>query len=328
MTFNHKPIFKTIFGSQLYGTATPESDSDFKGVFVPDVDSLLLQQAPKCLHENTKQGNAGKNTKDDVDFESYSLHYFLEMDCKGETATIDMLHAPMEYWITYDIHWLYLHNSRSMFYTKNMSAFLGYCKTQAAKYGVKGSRMAAAGEAIKFLHSEIFLRGFSAPITKISDVWDKLPEGEHLIKSTTETPNKNQDSRCWEVCNRKIMGDTKLPYALEMMKKFYDSYGERAKMAEENKGIDWKAISHAFRAGLQLKEIYETGDLVFPLRDAEFLMNLKMGVPHYKDDRVGEALEQLIAEVEQLAAASKYPEKVDRTYWDKYLLEVYNVVWR
>jgi hypothetical protein len=41
--------------------------------------------------------------------------------------------------------------------------------------------------------------------------------------------------------------------------KFYDDYGHRAKLASENKNVDWKAISHALRAAIQTKEILTTG---------------------------------------------------------------------
>ena len=37
----HKIIFKTLVGSQAYGTATPQSDQDFKGVFIQHPDDIL-----------------------------------------------------------------------------------------------------------------------------------------------------------------------------------------------------------------------------------------------------------------------------------------------
>ena len=35
-------IMKTVFGSHLYGLSTPESDMDFKGVFVPTAREIIL----------------------------------------------------------------------------------------------------------------------------------------------------------------------------------------------------------------------------------------------------------------------------------------------
>lgn len=36
-----KPLFASVTGSKLYGTNTPESDTDFKGIALPDVDQLI-----------------------------------------------------------------------------------------------------------------------------------------------------------------------------------------------------------------------------------------------------------------------------------------------
>jgi DnaJ-domain-containing protein 1 len=119
------------------------------------------------------------------------------------------------------------------------------------------------------------------------------------------------------------MADTKLWYARDCIQKFYDSYGERARQAERNEGIDWKAVSHAFRAGYQLKEIYETGDLKYPLKDAQYILEIKQGKYHYQNDNIAERLESLIAGIESLCAASKYPDKADREFWDEWLVSLY-----
>jgi predicted nucleotidyltransferase len=37
-------IVEMRFGSHLYGTATPESDLDFKGVYLPEARDILLQR--------------------------------------------------------------------------------------------------------------------------------------------------------------------------------------------------------------------------------------------------------------------------------------------
>jgi len=88
-----KTIVNMIFGSHLYGTDTPKSDKDFKGVFMPNYKDVLLGNIPKSINTSTNQNNI-KNSSDDVDTETYSLHYFLKLACQGETVALDMLHAP------------------------------------------------------------------------------------------------------------------------------------------------------------------------------------------------------------------------------------------
>lgn len=48
-----KELVRMKFGSHLYGTATPESDTDIKGVFLPELRDLLLARAPRHQHTST-----------------------------------------------------------------------------------------------------------------------------------------------------------------------------------------------------------------------------------------------------------------------------------
>ena len=69
-----RTIVECKFGSQLYGTATPESDLDLKGVHLPSGRDILLQRGNNVITHNTSDV---KNGPDDVDFESFTLlHYF------------------------------------------------------------------------------------------------------------------------------------------------------------------------------------------------------------------------------------------------------------
>jgi predicted nucleotidyltransferase len=69
----NKIIFRCKFGSDLYGTNTENSDVDYKSVFIPDGKDLILQKAAKHLQNNTKDNDITKNSKDDIDDESFSI---------------------------------------------------------------------------------------------------------------------------------------------------------------------------------------------------------------------------------------------------------------
>lgn len=77
---------------------------------------------------------------DDVDVEIYSLHYFIHLACQGETVALDMLHAPDEMIEVSSPLWEEIVKLRDRFYTKNLRAFIGYARRQAAKYGINGTR--------------------------------------------------------------------------------------------------------------------------------------------------------------------------------------------
>lgn len=307
-------IVKMTFGSHLYGTANESSDKDFKGIFMPSKEQILLGRIPKSLTFNTKKDNGSKNSPDDVDTELYSLHYFIDLACKGETVAMDMLHAPKEALLETSDIWDAIIAERERFYTKNLNAFVGYARRQAGKYGIKGSRLNDAKRVLDFIQDKSlpFIR-----LVKLKDgeIWDALPDGEHIFK---HEPDEN-GIRMYEVCGRKCGETSTLEYLGKMVKHFYDAYGARAEQAAKNEGIDWKAVSHAFRAAFQIKEILTKGTITFPLEEAEFLRQVKEGKLHYRDE-IAPKLDALMDEVEALSAKSDLPERADREYWDGFIV--------
>ncbi len=315
-------IFKTIFGSHLYGTDSESSDKDYKGIFLPTLDEVYLGKILKSIKADTNKSNT-KNTSEDEDIEIYSLHYFIELACKGETVALDMLHAPANCWIKSTPTWERLVENREMFYTKNLSAFIGYARRQASKYGIKGSRLNAAKEVMDFLKKEMELYGIttSYAYVKLEQVWDRLPTGEHIHfhESSVEAKRKFRE---YEVCGRRVQETATLQYAYEMFKTFHDAYGHRAREAAQNKNVDWKAVSHAIRAAFQVKEIMTEGTIIFPLKEAGFIKQVKNGKLDYTTV-VAPKLEELIDECEVLSAESSLPEKVNRVFWNNFIIDVY-----
>lgn len=305
------------FGSHLYGTDGPESDVDYKGIYMPTREQILLNRIPRSASYHSKQTKKEgvRNTAEDVDIEIFSLHHFIDLACKGETVAVDMLHAPKG-WPVWDSDiWAHLQRLRSKFYTKNLKAFVGYARKQAAKYGIKGSRLNDAKRVLDFFESYVHSPDPAASTVKIAGMWNMLPEGEHIHKLTEEKP------RMYQVCGKKLQETVTAHYAYDVIKKFYDAYGERAEMAAKNEGIDWKAVSHAMRAAVQVCELMSRGTITFPLVQAELIRNIKLGKYDYKT-QVGPLLELYMDQCEKLSAMSGLPNAVNRTYWDSWLLEV------
>ena len=308
---DNKMIVKMIFGSHLYGTATEESDQDFKGVFLPTREQILLGRIPKSYNEITKKGSATKNRPDDVDTEIYSLHYFIELACQGQTVALDMLHAPDKMLLVCSPIWAAITLNKEKFYTKNLKAFVSYARRQSAKYGVKGSRLNDAGKVVYFLrtlHSHVPLK----------DVWNLLPKGEHI--HFLEYFHHPDELRQYQVVGKRFQETARVGYVLPILERFYDAYGKRAQMAANNEGIDWKAISHAFRAAYQVRQLLTEGNITFPLKEAKFLTDIKQGKVDYTT-QASPILEGLMDEVEKLSEMSDLPEKADRKYWDRFIID-------
>ncbi len=303
-----------VFGSHLYGTDTPESDRDYKGIFMPSKREIYLGKIPKSLQENTKKNSDTKNSPADIDTEVYSLHYFLQLACEGQTVALDMLHCPKELLLESSCIWEALVKNRHLFYTKDLNAFVGYARKQAAKYGIKGSRL---NDAKRVLESLKYYKNRYGNL-KLTNIWGDLPEGEHIIK---HPPDEAHELRLYEVCGKKLQETASIEYTIPIIERFYQNYGDRAIKAAQNIGIDWKAVSHAFRAAFQVKSILTKGEIIFPLQEASFLKDVKAGKLDYQSI-VAPKLDNLMDKLEELSAKSLLPKKVNRKYWDEFLISV------
>lgn len=330
-----KTVIKSYFGSHLYGTSTPESDVDYKEIFIPDARQIMTDSVKNHMTLNTNDSSQ-RNTKDDIDHELFSLKQFLKLCSKGETVALDMLHTPPEMIVASDLPqvWEFIYANRARFYTTDMKAYLGYVRKQAAKYGVKGSRMAALREVVEVLdktENEDFdpeWQGATAMSqrkirVRVGTLTSVLPVNE-FCQWINAKDDKGGDQVFYEVLGRKFQTSI----SVEMMKtsvyKMWKEFGDRARQAEQNDGIDWKALSHALRGGFQLEEIYSTGDLKYPLKSAKLLKEVKAGNIPFKE--VQQLLESVVGNVERLAEVARkngMPSEPDMKFWDDFVEKVY-----
>jgi hypothetical protein len=198
--------------------------------------------------------------------------------------------------------------NKHRFYTRNLQAFIGYARKQAAKYGIKGSRLNAIRNLIELLEK------YNAS-TKMTEIWNELPVDEHCHMLGLNQNNILQ----YQICGKIFQQTAATGYVLNAMQRFEEQYGRRARDAAENKNLDWKALSHAMRAALQVKELLTSNTITFPLKNAEYLRNVKLGIYDYSTT-VAPNLEDAIREVELLSEHSDLPEKVDRDFWDGFIV--------
>jgi len=314
-----KKIVRMVFGSHMYGLDTPNSDIDYKGIYLPHLDDLLLGTVSKSISFSTGDDES-RNGAGDIDDDWYSLGEFMKLATKGETMAIDMLHVNPDM-VTVELDpefgwiWELLVANREKFYSRNLNAYMGYVKKQAAKYGLKGSRIAAMREAIEVL--SIVDEGVT-----LKQIWNYLPENEFAQKISKVNEKNQQVSNFYEVNMKKYQDTNLVSYTVERIQLALNSYGERAMLAEKNEGVDWKALSHALRAGYQLRSILINGTFSYPLKETDFIAEVKAGDCDYKNV-VSPALEGLIAEIDNLVLESDLPEKCNVKHWNKWLIDVY-----
>lgn len=312
-----KKLFETRFGSHVYGTSTPESDTDYKGIFIPAARDILLQRAAKTsVSRNTKKDDRAKNTNADVDIELFTLQSFIRLCAEGQTVAIDMLFTPEEFWVERSAVWNVIISERHRLVHRGVSAFVGYCQTQAAKYGIKGSRIRTIKEAISFLSDY----PNDTKLYELRDDLKKFDFMEHIAWPMIKGPN-GVESLHWEVCGRKIAMTANVKYTRDIFQRIYDQYGHRAKMAETNDGVDWKALYHAVRVCGEAKELLSTGHVTFPRPEAKLLLDIRNKYMEYAE--VAEMIESGIEEVKGLQRVSTLPDQIDTAYWEDFIVDIY-----
>lgn len=121
-----------------------------KGVYLPSKREIILGTYSDTRNSTTGE-NDSKNSKDDVDVELYSLRKFFKMLRNGDTAALELLHTPEELIVEKHPIWDELVAQKDKFVSKKINAMIGYARQQAAKYGIKGSRMGELNTVIQVL---------------------------------------------------------------------------------------------------------------------------------------------------------------------------------
>ena len=340
-----KILFKCYSGSRLYGTNGENSDVDIKGVFLPELNDLILGKAPKHYVSTTGKNNE-KNGKDDVDETYYSLHYFLDLAAKGDTNAIDILFAYTNYEavIIDSPIWSEIIDNIDKIITKNVKAYLGYCKSQCIKYSVKGEKLKNFIEFEKFLKEYLEYKNdcgeYITLFTALSNEFDfsvkDLPEiGMRKKLEFSATDVFDFGDHCYfdvalnkekylSISDVKFQLDENIMNVLRKINKVIASYGKRAEASANNNGVDWKAISHCVRVLFQVEELLTTNKITFPLKEAEFIKSIKYNKSNMTYDEIIELIEKKIGLIDNnLLPNSNLREKADYKWIEKFILKQY-----
>ena len=316
-------ILEVKFGSHLYGTNTENSDLDLKGIYLPTAKEIILGNYKKTVTTTRPKQEFERNNKDDVDIEIFSLDRFLDLLVQGQTVALDLLFAPPQSYTFHTGDGLDLMsmviNNREELLNKNVNAFVGYAKQQAAKYGQKGFRIHALRSILELLKS------WEGKAYRVGDCdlehWIPSCGNEHIKIEYLKSP-KGVLEPYLNVCDKKIAFHSTIKYALEHIQRRFDEYGKRALMAEKNEGIDWKALSHAVRVNSEAKELLETSKITFPRPDKDLLLRIKLGKMDYKE--VANLIEKGLEDLKEASANSKLRGKPNREWADNFIYEIYS----
>jgi hypothetical protein len=281
-----KLIFKCKAGSHLYGTNTPLSDIDYRGVFIPDERYFY-----GCLL-STEQYEDKKN--DETYFE---IRKFLHLALDSNPNIIELLFVPEKMWEVATDEWLLIHQNRNLFLSKKAKyTFLGYAHSQFKR--IKTHRNWLLHPPLKEPAPEDY--GLSRE-TRMSD--DDLGAFESLQSQ----PNHI-------IVSEDLMKLVTKNKAYKNARREWDSYQtwkknrnpERAKL-EEKFGYDTKHASHLIRLISEGEELLLNGTITFPRPDAKYLLEIRSGALSY--DQLYREMEVYEEKFEMYYKTSKLPDK-------------------
>jgi hypothetical protein len=333
-------LFKTIVGSQAYGTNTPESDIDYKGVYVQSVDTVLSMNGYK---------EQITITDDEV---YYDIKRFLELLAVGNPTVLELLWAPEECIVykhpVFDI----LIENRDAFLTKQCAkSFGGYALSQIRK--AQGLNKKQNWEKDKVVKKEpldfvyTVIDGNTHPIKKFL-------EANGYIQEYCGLTNLNHMRDCYALYYdefnhgyKGIIGEKSNELRLSSIPKsekekaivYYnkDSYSRHCKDYKEyvqwlanrneqrytevkghNQKIDGKNLMHCVRLVETAVEILTEGTINVKRKNADKLLKIRRG--EFSLDEIIISAKKNIVLLDELYKTCNLPDSVDEALLDELVI--------
>ena len=315
----HQLLYLAKSGSHLFGTATPHSDLDVKGVFLPSRASLYLQSAPQQFTRNTNGSGSGvKNSSADVDVTVWSLQFWLKLLLRGDINAVSLLFAHTNRDAVLggtDAAFLErlaaLEPARLL--SRNLAGMMGFAYSQAIKYTEKGRHVRALGVAIEHLE-----RAGSGLVGDVAPTILAAVADDTLVRARVG----EQGAAQLVVLEKVFDATAKAAWALGPLRALEAGYGKRSRLAADS-GVDFKAFSHSLRVLEEIRQLHATGRVVYPHEPAfaEVMRDVKLG--RYGYDALVAMLDAKLDEARRAEPSSVLPETVDAGYAEAFLLSLY-----
>lgn len=303
-------LYKCLFGSRLFGIHSPESDYDYKEIFLPSRDDILLGRTVLTSREQTIITDVSGKEKQ-IDIERMSLQKFMEGIKVGEHNAVSILFSftNSDAIIESNPRWSGVTSVRSQLVSKNIRKSLGFMNDQINKYSNRGLKVSVLKDFLKiskdFDDKKIMLR--------YKDEINLFVSSDDSGLSSLSTDSDNVTHL--EICGKKYPLTAKVSGAKELFNKEFSIYSERAKEASENQeNVDWKGVSHCLRVSSEVLQILSSGEVKFPSKDADFLKSVKDG--EFELSEVLPKIEKAFQACENSSRSSNLRKMVDGDFVD------------
>lgn len=271
-------------GSTLYGTTTPDSDVDYKHIYLPKFEDILLGKRIKN-EQITTGNNHSKNGADDEDKEYVAIQTFMDDFFDGQSYALEIAFGIKnksiefkEYDDTYFSSYV-IEILINKFLTRDVKSMVGFAYSQAIKYGLKGNRL----RAFEYFTNSLDDYDQDIKLSEIENL-DSIID-DKFIKRDEYIVNEDEEYEpCLDVGGKIYPLHIKVSTAKRRAEKAIQKYGERSKKAIDS-GVDWKSLHHALRVSFQTVELLLDGTITLPLIEYvnKCVMEVKLGKADYKE---------------------------------------------
>jgi len=293
---NFKLIFSCFGGSKLYGTSTPLSDTDERGVFIP---------SEEYFYGFLKKTEQYEDKSEDTSY--LEIRKFLHLASQNNPNVIELLWVPDNMYLNATKEWEKIVENRHLFIsTKAKFTFSGYAHSQFKR--IKNHRGYLLNPPKKKPIPEDFgLTGRSLMSDDDMGTYETVKEVVEVVGDLRSLVTKSK--------------------AYKNAKREWDSYEnwkknrnpERA-ILEEKYGFDVKHAQNLYRLITEGEELLTTGNITFPRPDAEFLLEIRNG--KYSYDQMLAILENYDQKFEELYQSSKLQKSADVKKIDELCIKI------
>jgi predicted nucleotidyltransferase len=258
-------LFLYISGSHFFNLNSPNSDIDFRAIYLPSSEDFYMKnkkETHKILTYTTN--DTGQNNNDDVDLAITSLPRFLELLRDGDFNMMETLFCPEDKIIIDTPIMKEIRNFKHNILVKDASSFLGFFRKEYKKYGININHHSYRCDFLKFVKSLSLKRGI-----RLEDHWDSIVDyqkknSSHFTLTKTKTGSNNY-IKTINIGNRLYQCRKKITYVIEQLELSLKKAGHRQKKMAET-GKEFKGLYHAQRLLFEATELLTNGTISIPLK--------------------------------------------------------------
>ncbi len=352
--------YMAVAGSHSYGSATPTSDFDIKGVIVPPIRyftgfSSTFEQlvSPEVIAENFSEFLPEKHRSDKLDGTIFGIQKFFKLAADCNPNVLEQLFVREEDKIYCHPAFRKVVDNKEKFLSQRaFYTFSGYAVSQLKrikthrvwllnppkekptreKFGLHPDRTEINKELRDFLFAKVqgVLDGWKLDLSEVKPATKEQILGN--ISDYLEDLHFGNDEHFYAAGRKLGLGDDIL-FGLDKERRFkqaltefnqYEDWKKDRNPAraelEAKYGYDGKHGSHLYRLMTMLEEILKTGTFQTFRPDAKFLLEIRNGVWSY--DQLIEWMNDFNKNLEELKKKTTLPKTVNVNFLENLHMEV------